>query len=383
MLFSALTTALALASTAVAVPTFGVEKRQAQALDAAWKARGRGYIGTSLTIRNDNSEQNIIRSNEFGSITPENSMKWDATEPNRGQFTFSGADQVANFATQNRKELRCHTLVWYSQLPNWVNQINNNATLMDVMTNHINQVMGRYRGKCTHWDVVNEALNEDGTLRNNVFLRVIGEQYLPIAFRIAAAADPNTKLYYNDYNLEYGQAKHQGALRIVKLVQSWGVKIDGVGLQAHLVSESTPTQSAVTPSVEVLTKVLQDYADLNVDVAYTEIDIRMNTPVTAQKQQAAAACWSRVAQSCLNVQRCVGMTIWGVADKYSWVPGTFPGEGGALLWNDNYQKKTEYNAFLNTINTGTIPSSGTPSSTPTPSSSATPSATPSQPPTCG
>jgi endo-1,4-beta-xylanase len=213
------------------------------------------------------------------------------------------------------------------------------------------------------------ALNEDGTLRDNVFLRVIGEQYLPISFRIAAAADPASKLYYNDYNLEYGEAKHQGALRIVKLVQSWGVKIDGVGLQAHLVSEPTGTQSVVTPSTEVLTKTLQDYADLGVDVAYTEIDIRMRTPSNAQKLQAQADCYARVAQSCMNVKRCVGMTLWvriytslvdylmetltlpkGVSDKYSWVPQTFSGEGDALLWNNNYQKKPAYTSFLNAIN---------------------------------
>jgi endo-1,4-beta-xylanase len=156
MLFTTLTTALALASSAAAIPTFGLDPRQAATLNAAMVARGRSYIGTSLTIRNDNSESNIIKS-EFGSITPENAMKWDATEPNRGQFSFGGADQVANFATQNGKQMRCHTLVWYSQLPGWVNQINNNATLMSVMENHIKTVMGRYKGKCTHWDVVNEG----------------------------------------------------------------------------------------------------------------------------------------------------------------------------------------------------------------------------------
>jgi endo-1,4-beta-xylanase len=154
------------------------------------------------------------------------------------------------------------------------------------------------------------ALNEDGTNRNNVFLRVIGEQYMPIAFRMAAAADPTAKLYYNDYNLEYGEAKHKGALRIVKLIQSWGVKIDGVGLQGHLTSESTNTQSVSTPSVAVLTKTLQDYADLNVDVAYTELDIRSNTPSNSNKLTAAAAAWGRVAQSCINVSRCVGITVW-------------------------------------------------------------------------
>lgn len=127
---------------------------------------------------------------------------------------------------------------------------------------------------------------------------------------MAAAADSSAKLYYNDYNLEYGTAKHLGALRIVKLVQSWGVKIDGVGLQGHLVSEPTGTQSEVTPSVAVLTKVLQDYANLGVDVAYTELDVRSRTPSNTQKLADAAAAWARIAQSCINVQRCVGMTIW-------------------------------------------------------------------------
>lgn len=137
--------------------TYSNRCRQNTALNSAFVAKGKQYIGTSLTIRSDNTEQNLIKSAEFGSITPENAMKWDATEPSRGQFSFGGADQVANFATQNKKEMRCHTLVWYSQLPSWVSQINNNATLIQVMTNHINTVMGRYKGKCTHWDVVNEG----------------------------------------------------------------------------------------------------------------------------------------------------------------------------------------------------------------------------------
>lgn len=198
MHFSTLTAALALASSTIAVPTFGLDARQATALNEAMKARGRSYIGTSLTIRNDNTEQNIIKGPEFGSITPENAMKWDATEPNRGQFSFGNADQIANFATQNGKQMRCHTLVWHSQLPGWVNNINNNATLISVMENHIKTVMGRYKGKCTHWDVVNEALEENGSWRNSVFRRVIGEAFIPIAFRMAAAADPAAKLYYND-----------------------------------------------------------------------------------------------------------------------------------------------------------------------------------------
>nr|AGG68960.1 XynB [Humicola insolens] len=314
-----------------------------QGLDAAMKAAGREYIGTSLTVRNDFQEQNIIRT-EFGSITPENAQKWDATEPNRGQFTFGSADQHMDWARQNGKHVRCHTLVWYSQLPGWVSNSGfNNATLQQVMQNHINQVMGRYRGRCNHWDVVNEAP------RLMAMRLQIGEAYIPIAFRMAAQADPSAKLYYNDYNLEYLGPKVEGAARIVRLVKQYGARIDGVGYQAHLVTEPTPTQSTPTPSEEDLIKALRITADLGVDVAYTEIDIRMRTPSNAQKLQQLADAYYRVARSCMKVPRCVGMTIWGVTDRYSWVPNTFRGEGDALLWDSNYQRKAAYNAFLRGI----------------------------------
>ncbi len=131
-----------------------------------------------------------------------------------------------------------------------------------------------------------------------------------MAFRLAAAADPAAKLYYNDYNLEYLGPKLEGAVRIVKLIQSYGVRIDGVGYQGHLVTESTPTQDTPTPSEEDLTAALKKTSDLGVDVAYTEIDIRMRTPSNAQKQQALADAYARVAKSCMNVPRCVGMTLW-------------------------------------------------------------------------
>ncbi|KAF5589978.1 glycosyl hydrolase family 10 [Fusarium pseudocircinatum] len=336
---------------AVANPVPDVEARQATGLHAAMKAAGKQYFGTALTVRNDQGETNIINNkNEIGSITPENAMKWEAIQPNRGQFNWGPADQHAAAATSRGYELRCHTLVWHSQLPSWVANGNwNNQTLQAVMRDHINAVMGRYRGKCTHWDVVNEALNEDGTYRDSVFLRVIGEAYIPIAFRMALAADPTTKLYYNDYNLEYGNAKTEGAKRIARLVKSYGLRIDGIGLQAHMTSESTPTQSTPTPSRAKLASVLQGLADLGVDVAYTELDIRMNTPATQQKLQSNADAYARIVGSCMDVKRCVGITVWGISDKYSWVPGTFPGEGSALLWNDNFQKKPSYTSTLNTI----------------------------------
>jgi endo-1,4-beta-xylanase len=131
-----------------------------------------------------------------------------------------------------------------------------------------------------------------------------------MAFKIAAAADPAAKLYYNDYNLEYAGKKTDGAVKIVKLVQSYGYKIDGVGFQGHLVVEKTPTQDVPTPSLEILTKSLKAMTDLGVDVAYTEVDIRMLTPSNTNKLNAQATAYARVAQSCMNVPRCVGITLW-------------------------------------------------------------------------
>lgn len=154
------------------------------------------------------------------------------------------------------------------------------------------------------------ALNEDGTYRDSVFYETIGEAFIPIAFRIAAAADPDAKLYYNDYNLEYNGVKSKAARRIVELVQSYGVKIDGVGFQGHLTIESTPSQDIPTPPQETLEDSLRLYTELGVDVAYTEIDIRMVTPATEEKLQLQAEVYARVARSCLAVERCVGLTVW-------------------------------------------------------------------------
>lgn len=139
---------------------------------------------------------------------------------------------------------------------------------------------------------------------------MIGKAFIPIAFRIAAEVDPDAKLYYNDYNLEYNGPKAKAAREIVELVQSYGVKIDGVGLQAHLTIEETPTNEVPTPPQETLEDSLRLYTSLGVDVAYTELDIRMNTPETEEKLQLHADAYARVTRSCMAIERCVGITVW-------------------------------------------------------------------------
>jgi endo-1,4-beta-xylanase len=180
-------------------------RRQAQGgLNTAAKAYGKLYFGSAT----DNGELTDIEytailsdSNEFGQITPGNSMKWDTIEPSRGRFNYENGDVIADLAEKNGQLLRCHTLVWYNQLPSWVkNGGFDNATLIEILENHITEEVTHYKGKCYAWDVVNEAISDDSgaPLRDNVFLSTIGEAYIPIAFAAAAAADPEAKLYYND-----------------------------------------------------------------------------------------------------------------------------------------------------------------------------------------
>ncbi|MCJ1443474.1 MAG: hypothetical protein MMC23_003972 [Stictis urceolatum] len=345
---------------------------QATGLNTAAKAKGLLYFGSAT----DNPEltdaaylAQLNNTDDFGQITPGNAQKWDTIEPTQNTFSYTKGDVVASLAAANDQILRCHTLVWYSQLPSWVSSGTwTNATLIAAMTNHIKNEVSHYKGQCYAWDVVNEALNEDGTYRTNVFYTTIGEAYIPIAFAAAAAADPSAKLYYNDYNIEYAGAKSTAAQNIVKLVKSYGAKIDGVGMQSHFIVGSTPSASTQATNKAAFTA-------LGVEVAITELDIRMTLPATEALLTQQATDYANTVLGCVQTTGCVGVTIWDWTDKYSWVPSVFSGQGAALPWDEDFVKKPAYSSILSALGgsiSATSSSSATTLATSTHTSAVTP-----------
>ncbi|KAL2194221.1 glycoside hydrolase superfamily [Corynascus similis CBS 632.67] len=321
---------------------------------------GLKYFGTALGegVINSDSQYAAILSDKsmFGQLVPENGMKWDATEPSRGQFSYNSGDITANTAKKNGQGLRCHAMVWYSQLPSWVSSGSwTRESLTSVIETHMNNVMGHYKGQCYAWDVINEAINDDGqSWRDSVFLRTFGTDYFPLSFNLAKKADPDTKLYYNDYNLEYNQAKTDRAVELVKIVQDAGAPIDGVGFQAHLIVGSTPDRSQLATT-------LKRFTALGVEVAYTELDIRHSSlPASSSALVTQGNDFANVVGSCIDTPNCVGVTVWGFTDKHSWIPNTFPGEGDAMLYDSSYNKKpawTSVSSVLAAAATGAPPTS--------------------------
>ncbi|MDG4856822.1 endo-1,4-beta-xylanase [Streptomyces sp. T-3] len=275
---------------------------------------------------------------EFGSTTPGNGMKWEATEPQRGVFDFTAGDEIVNYARAEGLSVRGHTLLWHSQLPAWLTSGTWTAKeLRSILKNHITKVVKHYKGKVFAWDVANEIMNEDGTYRESIFYKTLGPGYVADALRWARAADPKVKLYLNDYNVEGTGAKSDAYYTLIKQLKADGVPIDGFGMQAHLALQfGFPYQ---------MQQNIQRFADLGLDVALTELDIRMILPSDPAKLAQQADFYGRVTDACLAVRRCVGITVWGYSDGHSWIPPVFPGEGAALPWDEKLQHKPAYDSI--------------------------------------
>lgn len=307
---------------------------------------------------------------QFNSVTAENAMKWERIHPEPGRYDFGLADRIVDFAERNGMKVIGHVLVWHSQTPDWVFQdsLGNLLTrdaLLERLKDHISTVVGHYKGRLLGWDVVNEAVDESGSLRRTKWLEIIGEDYIEKAFIFAHEADPGAELYYNDYNNEE-PAKRAGVIPIVRDLQAKGIRIDGVGIQGHWHLDS--------PGMTVIDESIGKYAALGMKVMITELEINVlptpswlygaeiskmaeyrdslnpyvkGLPDSVEKQLADR--YAELFRILLKHDDAVTrVTFWGVHDGYSWKNGwPIPGRTNyPLLFDRNYNPKPAFYAVI-------------------------------------
>ncbi|WP_225853809.1 endo-1,4-beta-xylanase [Micromonospora sp. AMSO31t] len=300
---------------------------------------GTAIDGRALSL--DSTYRDVLAT-EFDTVTAENAMKWRNLEPSEGVYAWVGADQLIDFAQRGRQSVYGHTLVWHNDVPQWVSPDWSPERLRAVLRAHVTAVVSHYRDRVWAWDVVNEALDEDGTLRDTLWLRKLGPGYIADAFRWAHAADPSARLFINDYGTEERSRKSDALLRLVRDLRAQGVPVDGVGFQAHLESARRPAGLAAN---------LRRFAALGVSVAITELDVRVKLPAGPAQLRQQAAVYRDVLAACLSVPACVSLTVWGFTDARSWIPGYHRGYGAACLLDAQYRPKPAHTAMIELLGT--------------------------------
>jgi endo-1,4-beta-xylanase len=323
-----------LAATAVALAAFcpAVAGPADEAtLGSAAVSAGRYFGGALDSGAFDERPYRELAATQLTSVTPENAMKWGLVEPLRGEFDWKGADALVAFAKANGQKIRGHTLVWHSQLPLWlINGAFRPNEVKGLMVAHITEEVGRYKGDIYAWDVVNEPFTDDGAWRHSIWYDAMGPDYVATALKAARAADPGAKLYVNDYNVETEGLKMRALYDLVASLKRAGAPIDGVGLQSHFVAGAVPKD---------IQSVMEKFAGLGVDVAVTELDLRIRLPADDTALATQAADYASIVRACRATPRCVGVTTWGVTDDRSWIPSFFSGYGAALPFDEAYRPK--------------------------------------------
>jgi endo-1,4-beta-xylanase len=307
---------------------------------------------------------------QFSTISPENALKWQSIHPQPEVFNFTPADRYVAFGEKNRMFIVGHCLVWHSQVPKWVfedaeGKPLTREALLARMHEHIRTVVGRYKGRIGGWDVVNEAINDDGTMRQSAWYRILGEDFIEKAFQYAHEADPGAELYYNDYSLE-NDAKRKGAIALIRKLKADGIPITGVGLQGHVKIDS--------PSVEKEAQTIEEFAALGIRVNISELDVDVlprttrsdsadvsmtaagsaqANPYTAglpqEQQQALARRYAELFGVFLQHHESMGrVTLWGLSDAGSWL-NNFPTRGRTnypLLFDRERKPKPAFQSVL-------------------------------------
>jgi endo-1,4-beta-xylanase len=296
---------------------------------------------------------------QFNMLEAENAMKWDAIEPAPDHFDFSAGDKLVAFAVAHQMKVRGHNLCWHEQIPAWLTALAKTATpaqIAAIFERHIDAEAGHYRGQVFAWDVVNEAFADphgsgESPLRDSIWsnrpgIGATGTGYIERAFRLAHAADPDAKLFYNDYEIGAPGPKFSAVLAMAKDFVARGVPLHGIGFQTHLTLGRHPTAAELAQN-------MKEVAALGLQIHITEMDVRI--PVDASGNASAAdlaaqaEVYRRVLGVCLAQPACTAFQVWGVSDGHSWIPHTYHGFGAALLLDARYRPKPAFDAVIEAL----------------------------------
>ncbi len=305
-------------------------------LKAAAAESGR-FIGTAVQANLlANPQYSTVVDREFNYLTAEYQMKWNVIEPAPGALDFGPGDAIVDYAMSRGMQVKGHTFIWHGATPSWVNSLST-AEFRTAFEQHIRTVAAHYRGRVHAWDVVNEAVADSGSsLRDTVFRQKLGDSYIADAFRIARAADPQARLFYNDYGGEGLNAKAERIYQLVRDLRSAGVPIDGVGLQMHISAGSRPADADIAANMARL-------AALGLVVHISEMDVRINNVAGTEQArlEAQRAAYHDVVRVCRMEPRCEAVTFWGFTDAHTWISGDRP-----LLFDAQYAPKPAYSGVL-------------------------------------
>ncbi len=277
---------------------------------------------------------------EFNMVVPEIAMSFKSTQPERDRFDFSQGDLLVAFAEEHGMAVRGQVLVWDHQVPDWLLQGDfSRDEWLEILKEHIQTTVSHYRGKVVAWDVVNEAFDDDGLLRDTLWMRNIGPEYIALAFRWAREADPDVLLFYNDHLGEGLNRKSQAIYALASGLLQAGVPIDGIGMQMHTWLEGPPTADELAANMQRL-------GGLGLQVQITEMDVRTQYHAISETEKLAlqAEMYRRVIETCLAAPNCTAFLTWGLTDRYSWIPGFTGNPDMPLLFDLGGRPKPAYEA---------------------------------------
>ena len=302
-------------------------------------------IGASVdedALRED-PEYAAVLGREFNTLTPENSMKFEALHPGPFRYDFELGDAIVEFADKHQMQVHGHVLVWHEQLPDWLTGAKwTREQLRMILHEYIYRVVGHYRGRIGIWDVVSEAVDENGEMRKTFWSQGIGPEYIELAFQWAHEADPDAQLLYNDYGGEGSGAKADAIYKLLAGLRKRGVPVHGVGLQMHVSTDDAPSTQAVAANMARLEGV-------GLKVHVTEMDVSLKLPATPAKLARQARVYHDMMHTCLAAPGCRNFTLWGFTDRYSWIPEFFPGSGAALIFDKQMRPKPAYDALIEAL----------------------------------